>query len=235
MGNFVNKVCQGSGLCFSDRPGDVSVVQETYREKTTWLLVWEPAINHSHLLLGGGESGWIKSEVKRNVFSRMTGGDWLRTPAADTRGVQPQETPSWIMTDGMMGVLLIWCVSPCADWKASVLSSYSQTWNQRDHRLTTKRSISALQWNVLCYSGAVRAHTYYISVRLEHGQFDKDMPLGIKTLSDGTTNWIVDRCSKMFGIATSCRALKYATSSILSWEMRQTNEKLHRSVSLWDV
>lgn len=68
-------------------------MQKTYREKTTWLLVWEPAINHSHLLWGSGESGRIKSKVKCDVFCRLIEGDSLCTPAADTRGLQPLEMP----------------------------------------------------------------------------------------------------------------------------------------------
>lgn len=64
MDSFVNNVPQGSGLCFTHSPGDVFVMQKTCREKTTWLLVWEPAINHSHLLWRSGESGRIKSKGK---------------------------------------------------------------------------------------------------------------------------------------------------------------------------
>lgn len=37
--SFVNNDCQGLGLCFADSSGDVSIVQETYREESTWLLV----------------------------------------------------------------------------------------------------------------------------------------------------------------------------------------------------
>lgn len=39
VGGFVNNDSQGPGLCFADSSGDVSIVQETYREESTWLLV----------------------------------------------------------------------------------------------------------------------------------------------------------------------------------------------------
>lgn len=86
MDSFVNNVLQGPGLRFSDSPGDVFIMQKTCREKTTWLLVWQSAINHRHLLRGSGESGWIKCKVKmwcagfckyKNVTATVIYYDWL--------------------------------------------------------------------------------------------------------------------------------------------------------------
>lgn len=64
MDSLVNNVPHGLRLRFTDSPGDVSIMQKTCREKTTWLLVWQLAINHSHLLWGNRESVWIKSMVE---------------------------------------------------------------------------------------------------------------------------------------------------------------------------
>lgn len=85
MDSSVNEVCQGLGLCSADSSGDVSVVQESYRERSTWLLVCRPAINHSNLLQWGvgkwgvKSQGKLKVKVKCDLIRRTEGGNRLCT------------------------------------------------------------------------------------------------------------------------------------------------------------
>lgn len=106
MDSFVNNVPQGSGLCFTDSPGDVFIMQKTCREKTTWLLVWQSAINHSHLLWGSGESGWIKSKVKCDVLA-----DGRRLPVHAC--CRHERIAATVAKLWLMCILLISCISLC--------------------------------------------------------------------------------------------------------------------------
>lgn len=109
----VNEVCQGLGLCSADSFGDVSVVQETYRERSTWLLVCRPAINHSNLLrwgvgkLGGEESGQIKSKGKMwsdPPSERRKLALYTALQTREDNGGMPLEMLGYIRADG----LLLW-------------------------------------------------------------------------------------------------------------------------------